>query len=110
MTQDQVLILALKVSCIIGVIGLVQWVIVYSILERWWRHQLGWSLVAKTILIAGLLSLTLISVFFHVNRYNSRVILWLDIILIFLIAPVMIWRSIVWIKSSNMNGNGKNKG
>lgn len=102
MSPDPLIILLLKIGIPLGFAALIQWVAAYSWQERWWRHQLGWSLVAKTLLVAGLLMLTGLSIFFHLTRADSYAVAWTEVVLIFSITPVMIWRTIVWTRLSRM--------
>ena len=100
MSQDQVIVLLFKVGCIAGFISLVGWVIIYTRLARWWKNPIGRTLVVKTLLIAGLLVPTTMSLFFNFNRLTSHIAAWVDVVLIGAIAPVMIWRSIVWLREA----------
>lgn len=100
MTQADWLILALKVACISGFCSLALWILVYSRLANWHRNPIGRTLVAKTALIAALLVPTTLSLFFQFNRLTSYIAGWVDVALIGLIAPVMIWRTAVWLRIS----------
>jgi len=96
MTQASWLVLALKVAVISGFISLAAWVALYSFLAAWWRNPIGRTLVAKTTLIALLFIPTAISLFFKLNRLDSYIAGWVDVALIGLVTPVMLWRSLVW--------------
>ena len=98
MTQEQWLILALRVASIAAVVSLVGWIAVYTRVAAWWRNPVGQTLVIKTALIALLLIPTILSLFFHLSRLTSIVAGWVDAALIGLITPVMIWRSVVWLQ------------
>lgn len=98
MSQDQWIILLLKVSCLSGFLSLTAWVVIYSFLAPWWRNPIGRTLVAKTALVALLLVPTALSLFLHFNRLTSHIAAWIDVGLIGLITPVMIWRSVVWVR------------
>lgn len=98
MTQDQWLILALKIATICGFLSLIGWVVLYTVLAKWWRSSIGRTLVAKTLLIAGILLPYGLSLFFNLNRLDSHIVGWADAVLIALITPVMIWRAAVWLK------------
>ena len=98
MTQTEWLILAFKAVSIAAVISLVGWIIVYTRVAAWWRNPVGQTLVIKTALIALLLIPTILSLFFHLSRQTSMAAGWVDAVLIGLITPVMIWRSVVWIR------------
>lgn len=91
-----ILIEALKISLICGLVSLIGWVVLYSVLAPWWRNPIGRTLVAKTVLVAALLVPSLLALFFpHINRVVAE---WTDLVLISLITPVMIWRSAVWMR------------
>ena len=96
MTQDQWQILAFKVALIAGFCALAGWIVLYSLLADWLHNPIGRTLVAKTTLIATLFIPTALSLFFHLNRLDSRLVGWIDFALIALVTPVMLWRSAVW--------------
>ena len=98
MTQADWLVLALKVALIAGFISLGSWIVLYSALAAWWSNPIGRTLVAKTTLIALLFIPTTLSLFFHLSRLNSLVAGWIDMALIALVTPVMLWRCALWIK------------
>jgi hypothetical protein len=98
MTQDQWIILAFKVAVVSGFASIAGWVVLYSFLAPWWESPIGRTLVAKSVLIALLFVPTGLSLFFHLNRLDSVVAGWVDAGLIGLVTPVMIWRSVVWLK------------
>lgn len=98
MTQDQWLVLLLKVFCVTGFLSLVGWIAVYTALAPWWRNAIGRTLVAGTALVALLLVPTSLSLFFHFGRLHRLAVAWTDVVLIGLITPVMVWRSAVWIR------------
>jgi hypothetical protein len=96
MTQDQWQILAFKIALIAGFCSLVGWIVLYSLLADWLHNPIGRTLVSKTALIAALFIPTSLSLFFNLNRLDSRVTGWIDVALIGLVTPVMLWRSVVW--------------
>jgi hypothetical protein len=100
MTQDQWIILLLKVGCISGFLSLTGWVVQYHYYTRgaWRRNAIGRTLVAKTSLIAALLVPTTLSLFLDFNRLTSHIAGWIDTALIGLISPIMLWRILVWRK------------
>jgi len=100
MDQADWIILCLKVGVIAGFVSLIAWIVVYTRLAAWWRNAIGRTLVVKTALIAGLLVPTGLSLFFTFNRLTSYIAGWVDVALIGLITPVMIWRITVWVKES----------
>jgi hypothetical protein len=109
-TQAQWITLALKVACICGFVSLTGWVALYTAYTPWWRNQIGRTLAAKTLLIAALLVPTTLSLFLHFNRLTSLVAGWIDVALIGLITPVMIWRILVWRKIHQEGENQEDAG
>ncbi len=102
MTQDQSVILALKVVLIAGFVSLTASVAVYTRLTRWaaWRNPVGRTLMAKSLLLAMALVPTTLSLFFTFNRLTSHIAGWVDVALIGAITPVMLWRCLIWVKIS----------
>lgn len=98
MMQQQWLILALKIVTIAAFASLAAWIAIYTRLSPWWRNPIGQTLVIKTALIALLLVPTILSLFFDFNRLTSIIAGWMDVGLIGLIVPVMVWRSVVWVR------------
>lgn len=98
MTQTSWLLLTLKVVTVAGFCSLTAWIIVYTRLAPWWRNPVGQTLVIKTALIALLLVPSILSLFFGLNRLTSEIAGWVDAALIGLITPVMIWRTVVWVR------------
>jgi hypothetical protein len=87
---------ALKAACICGFVSLIGWILLYTRLAPWWRNPIGRTLVAKTLLVACLLVPSTLALYFP--TLNHVLVSWLDLVLIGLITPVMIWRSAVWIR------------
>lgn len=102
------LIDGLKVAVISGLCSLVLWMIVYTVLAPWWRNIIGRTLIAKSLLVAGLLIPAGLTLYFP--DLNRTVITWVDLILIGLITPIMIWRTVVWLKLYKLRklGHGRN--
>lgn len=106
MSQDQWIILALRVVVVAAFVSLVAWIVVYTRLAPWWKNPIGQTLVVKTTLIALLLVPSALSLFFHFNRLTSHLAAWIDVGLIGLITPVMWWRIHVWRSFHKNGGNG----
>lgn len=98
MSQDQLLILISKIVVVSGFLSLTGWIAQYTRYAKWWRNDVGRTLIAKTTLIAILLIPAMFSLFFNLNRFDSRIIGWLDVVLLGLVTPVMIWRILVFRK------------
>jgi len=92
------LVLCLKVALIAGFISLAGWVVLYSILADWWLSPIGRTLVVKTTLIALLFIPTTLALFFHLSRLDSWVAGWVQVALIGLVTPTMLWRCGVWLR------------
>jgi hypothetical protein len=95
-TQDQWLVLAFKAALISGFISLATWVTLYSCLAAWWRNPIGRTLVRLAALTGALYVPTVLSLFFRLNRLDSRLVGWIDFGFIALVTPEMLWRSLVW--------------
>lgn len=106
MTQADWLILALKIACCYGFLSLTVWVIQYTRYTRWaaWHDPLGRTLMVKSLLIAGLLLVSILSLFLHLNRLTSEAAGWVDVALIGAVGPVMTWRILVWRKAHKHDG------
>lgn len=83
-TQDALAILLLKIGLVSGFSLIVTWVTVYARLSkgRVWQSPVGRSLMRFALLVAGLLVPFTLSLFFHLTRLDSRIVLWADVILI----------------------------
>lgn len=98
MTQEQLIVLLLKIGLIAGLVCIIAWIAVYSRLAKWWKGPLGRTLVIEASLIAGLFVPQILSLFFDLNRLDSRIAAWSDVVLIGLVGPVMAWRCLVWFR------------
>lgn len=100
MNQDQWIILLFRIFLISGFVSLVAWVVVYTRLTGWanWKNPIGQTLVIKTSLVALLLVPSILALFFHFSRATSITAAWVDVALIGLITPVMLWRTAVWVR------------
>lgn len=100
MSQYDWIILVVKIGTVSGFLSLAAWILIYGRLVRWHFDPIGRTLVAKTALLCGLLLVTALSLFLHFNRATSLIAGWVDAGLILAITPVMIWRSVVWVRVS----------
>jgi hypothetical protein len=99
-TQDQWIVLLLKIGVVAGGASILGWVAVYTHYERWWKGQLGTNLVIKSAIVAGQFLFFSLSLFLSLNRLTSRVVAWFYVAFVLSVAPVMIWRSVIWIKEA----------
>jgi hypothetical protein len=93
------LLLLDKVFICTSLAGSLAWIADYS-RRKWWRNPVGRTLMAKTVIIAALLSLSALQLFFNLNRYDSIAVAWLGVALLGLIGPVMVWRMAVFHRVS----------
>ena len=113
MTQDEWIVLAFKVALIAGFCSLAVWIALYSVLAKWWTNPIGRTLVRLAALTAALYVPTTLSLFWHLNRADSRFVGWIDAGLIALVTPEMLWRSVVWWrlhKAGRLPQNGSGEG
>lgn len=114
MSQDQAIVLCLKVGLIAGFAVLVAWVAVYSKITEGdaWRNPIGLTFIFESLLIAGVFVPSALSLFWHLNRLDSYIAAWTDVTMIGLVAPVMAWRTLVflrqpWLGRVSRNGNSR---
>lgn len=105
MSQDQWISLLLKAGLICGFSSIVAWVAVYTARARWWGSAIGRTLVAKSLLIAGLMVPFALRLFFHLSRRDSLAAGWAEVTLVGAITPVMWWRIAVWLRVSRGKGS-----
>ena len=98
MTQEQLIVLLLKIVLISGVASIIAFVVQYTILAPWWRNPIGRTLVTKDVLLIALFTPSILSVFIHFNRLTSIIAAWVTVALLGLVTPVMIWRMAVWYR------------
>lgn len=106
MSEEQWITLLLKVFLVSGFSSLVAWIGIYSWLAPWWRDPIGRTLVSKSALIAGLFVPGILSLFFHLGARGSLIAGWVDVGLVGLVTPVMIWRCVVWLRESPHRHHG----
>lgn len=108
MTQAAWIVLCLKIALVSGFVSLAGWIALYTALAPWYRNPIGRTLVAKTALVAAMFVPSILSLFFHLSRRGSLVAGWVDVVLIGLVAPVMWWRSIIWVRLHRAGGLPRN--
>lgn len=96
MTQEQLIILFLRIVLISGVVSILVFIAQYTRLAPWWREPVGRTIVIKDFLLVLVFIPTILSLFFELNRVTSHLVAWLDIALIGLVTPVMLWRTWIW--------------
>lgn len=105
MTQDQLIILLLRIVLLAGVVSICVFIGQYTRLAKWWRTPIGRTIVIKDILLVLVFIPTILSLFFQFNRLSSHIAAWLDVVLIGLVSPVMWWRTWVWERIHRHGGD-----
>lgn len=96
--------LAFKVAEVSGIVTISAFIACYSRWARWWANAIGRTIVIKDFLLIVAFIPSLLSLFLNFNRLTSHIAAWIDIAMIGLISPVMIWRVLVFRK---IHGDGK---
>lgn len=102
-------VLLLQTGSIVAIVSILSWIGVYTYLEPAWpKGAIGRSLV----LFAGYAMVTptlfILSLFFHLNRGDSQMLAWVEIVLLLVAIPVgMIRRCVIWWKASKSGEEGR---
>lgn len=99
--MTHLIIWLLRVILPADVLSLLVFVGVYTRLAPWWQSPMGITIVAKSTLLALALIPSILSLFLMFNRATSMAAAWVDVVLFGLIAPVMAWRTVAWVKASH---------
>jgi hypothetical protein len=94
--QDQLIVLCLKAAEVSGLVTITAFIACYSRWAKWHRNPIGRTIVIKDLLLIIAFIPSLLSLFFRFNRLTSHVAAWIDIAMLGLISPVMIWRIAVF--------------
>lgn len=89
--QEQDVFLALKATLASGLFFDLAWMAYYTYLARWWENRFGRAIFAKSVVISCLIVATFVPLFWPwlANQFWFQC---LDVFLVFLVTPVMIWR------------------
>ena len=98
MTQDQVILLAFKVTEIAAVVTIVAFTAFYSRWAAWWRNPVGRTIVYEGMAIVLVLIPSILSIFLQFNRLTSHIAAWFDVGSFSLVPVIMIWRIFVFGK------------
>jgi hypothetical protein len=98
--RDALLEDVIKVGLITGFISLVLWVQVYTKLTKGgaWRNPLGLTFIIKSLLLAALFMVVALSTFVNLGPRTSQIVGWVDAVLIGSVTPVMLWRTVVFLR------------
>jgi hypothetical protein len=102
LTQVQIAVLLLKIGLVSGFTSILAWAVVYTVLTRGrvWLNPIGRSLIRFALLIAALLVPFTLSLFFSLTRLDSRIVLWVDVVLVAAVSVEMMTRILVWVRES----------
>lgn len=105
--MDSQVELLLKISSIVALASIGQWIVVYTRLERWQHSYIGRSLVLLAAMSMVTPALFILSLFFDLNRGTSQALGWAEIVLLFAYAPAMIRRSVIWTRVAKGKTGGR---
>lgn len=98
MTDLEWINLGLEIGSIVALVGIAQWIAVYTYLEDWRHNQIGRSLVLMATLAMITPVLFILSLFFDLNRATSDALAWVEIGVLFGVFGLMIRRTFIWIR------------
>lgn len=98
-TVPAALVILDKVFVLTSLAGCLAWIAEYT-RSRGWRNEIGRTLLVKTSLLAALLALSALNLYFHLNRQDSLAIAWAGVLLLGAIGPVMAWRLLVFRRAA----------
>ena len=98
MSQDQWILLLLKIVLICGVASVALFVAEYTWRTKGaaWKNAIGRTLLWKDVLLIACLLPSILSLFFSFSRITSHIAAWVDVVLFGLLTPVMLWRVAVF--------------
>jgi hypothetical protein len=92
---SSLLITLTKGALIADIVGITLFVADYSRLAPWWKNPIGRTIVLKDLLLLGVISQVVLSVFFHFSRLTSQVASWIQVGELIGMALAMLWR--IWV-------------
>lgn len=98
MSQDQAILLCLKIVEIASVVTICAFIVCYSRWADWIRNPIGRTIVLKDFALILVLIPSLLSIFWHFNRLTSHIAAWFDIGSFALVPVLMVWRIFVFRK------------
>lgn len=90
----------LKYTSITAAAALLQWVLVYTCLEPWWKSRIGRSLVANALLAATTPLVFILALWFNISRLTSQVLGWIEVGVFVFTTLLLSWRSVIWVRAS----------
>lgn len=88
-------LLLIKVAISVSLGASLLWIADYS-RSQWWKNSVGLTLVTKTGIIAVLLAIQLVTFFVRLDPEWLDIVRWTDLFLVALVAPVMVWRMVIF--------------
>lgn len=100
--------LLFKIALLGALLAILQWFVIYTVKQPWWRDKIGRNLMYFAGCVVGLIVGPTMSLFFDLNRFTSEIVGWVDLGLVALIIPVFLNRTIIWLREST-KGRGEDK-
>ena len=102
-------VLLLEIGSIFAIVSILQWIAVYTYLERtWWKGPIGRSLVEFALYAMVTPALFILSLFLHLNRVDSQTLAWVEITLLLVAIPLgMARRTVTWWRASKSGREGR---
>jgi hypothetical protein len=97
-SQEQWIILALKITLIAAEAGATGFIVTYTVLAPWWRNEIGRTIVRLDMYLGAVLLPSILSLFLHFSRLTSYVAAWIDVAIFGLVAVELARRIPLWIR------------
>ena len=98
MSQENWIILSLRIVLIAAEIATIGFIAVYSALAPWWKNPIGRTIVTLDALLGLAFLPSILSLFFQFSRLTSHIAAWADIGIFWLITLTLIYRSFLWVR------------
>jgi len=96
---QQLSVLLIKIGSIATILAIMQWVVLDTVLERWWKWHIGRSLIYFALIGMITPALFILTLFFSLNRSTSLILAWTEAVTLCVLVPLtMISRSVIWLR------------
>lgn len=99
MTQQQWMVLAFRTVAAGGFVTPLLWIAYYTRHSKWWKDEIGKSLVYNALCAVAESVIWLAALFLHLSGTSGRVAGWAYVGLLGLVTPIMLNRLWVWRKA-----------
>ncbi len=96
-----------EAGSIASIVSVLQWVIVYMIIEDPLKTHIGRSLIGLAALTTVTPALFILSLFLNLSRFTSNILAWIEIAELFIYVPFMLRRTQIWIQTSRRGDVGE---